>query len=76
MEGLPVGHVVAVGAAALSERTRRARLRMVSNQPVAHDGNKHAPTIDPVFLYITIHGLIVCYSTVHHSLLIYITSLS
>ena len=40
MEGLPVGHVVAVGAAALSERTRRARPRMVKNQPVAHDGNR------------------------------------
>ena len=43
MEGLPVGHVVAVGAAALSERTRRARPRMVKNQPVAHDGNNNIP---------------------------------
>ena len=52
MEGLPVGHVVAVGAAALRERARRARPRMVRDQPVAHDGNKHAPTIDPVLIYI------------------------
>ena len=54
MEGLPVGHVVAVGAAALSERTRRARPRMVKNQPVAHDGNRGhplgVPLLHPLFL--------------------------